>query len=125
MESNGIRNHEELKVWRLVRSMAVHVYRLTARLPAEERFGLQAQMRRAAVSVVSNIAEGAGRGSSADFCRFIGISLGSLSELETQTLLCEDLGLLGHNDDLYRQFRGIRLMLASLRTTLRARAQAF
>jgi four helix bundle protein len=105
--------------------MAVDVYRLTARLPAEERFGLQAQMRRAAVSVVSNIAEGAGRSSTADFCRFIAISLGSLSELETQSLLCEDLGMLTRNDELHRQFGGIRLMLTSLQAALRARDRTF
>jgi four helix bundle protein len=104
--------------------MAVDVYRLTATLPAAERFGLQAQMRRAAVSVVSNIAEGAGRDSAPDYCRFLAVSLGSLAELETQSLLCEDLGFLVHNDDLHRQIRGIRLMLNSLRNALRARASS-
>src|SRR5688572_22959238 len=121
MDSNAIRSHEELRVWKLARSMAVVVYRVTATLPAGERFGLQAQMRRAAVSVVSNIAEGAGRNSTADFGRFISISLGSLAELETHSILCEDLGFLEHNDDLYRQIRGIRLMLTSLQNSLRAR----
>jgi four helix bundle protein len=121
MDSNAIRSHEELRVWKLARSMAVVVYRVTATLPAGERFGLQAQMRRAAVSVVSNIAEGAGRNSTADFGRFISISLGSLAELETHSILCEDLGFLEHNDDLYRQIRGIRLMLTSLQNWLRAR----
>jgi four helix bundle protein len=121
MDSNAIRSHEELRVWKLARSVAVVVYRVTATLPAGERFGLQAQMRRAAVSVVANIAEGAGRNSTADFGRFISISLGSLAELETHCILCEDLGFLEHNDDLYRQIRGIRLMLTSLQNSLRAR----
>ena len=121
MDSSRLRSHEDLRVWRLARSMAVDVYRLTAALPAAERFGLQAQMRRAAVSVVSNIAEGAGRHSTPDFCRFLAMSLGSLAELETQSLLCEDLGFLVHNDELYRQIRGIRLMLKSLQNALRAR----
>lgn len=121
MDSNKIRSHEELRVWRLARGMAVDVYRLTATLPVAERFGLQAQMRRAAVSVVSNIAEGAGRNSTPDFCRFLSVSLGSLAELETQSLLCEDLGFLVHNDGLHRQIRGIRLMLNSLKSALRAR----
>jgi four helix bundle protein len=125
MEPKRIRSHEELQVWKLARSTAVVVYRLTATLPAQERFGLQAQMRRAAVSVVSNIAEGAGRSSTADFCRFIAISLGSLAELETQSLLCEDLGFLEHNDELYRRIRGIRLMLTSLQNSLRTRELSF
>jgi four helix bundle protein len=120
MEKLRVRSHEDLQVWRLARSTAVAVYRLTAQLPPEERFGLQSQMRRAAVSVVSNIAEGAGRRSSAEFQRFIAVSLGSLAELETQSLLCEDLGLLARSEDLYRQIRGIRLMLTSLQRALRA-----
>ncbi len=121
MDSNPVRSHEDLRVWKLARSMAVDVYRLTATLPAAERFGLQAQMRRAAVSVVSNIAEGAGRDSTADFCRFLAVSLGSLADLETQSLLCEDLGFLVHNDELHRQIRGLRLMPNSLQNALRAR----
>jgi four helix bundle protein len=121
MDSNPVRSHEDLRVWKLARSMAVDVYRLTAALPVAERFGLQAQMRRAAVSVVSNIAEGAGRDSTPEFCRFLAVSLGSLAELETQSLLCEDLGFLVHNDELHRQIRGLRLMLSSLQNALRAR----
>src|SRR5688572_1735884 len=101
MDSNKIRSHEELRVWKLARTMAVDVYRLTATLPAVERCGLQAQMRRATVSVVSSIAEGAGRDSTPNFCRFLAVSMGSLAELETQSLLCEDLGFLVHNDELH------------------------
>jgi four helix bundle protein len=105
--------------------MAVDVYRLTATLPAAERFGLQAQMRRAAASVVSNIAEGAGRNSTPDFCRFLAVSSGSLAELGTQSLLCEDLGFMVHDDALHRRIRGIRLMLDSLPSALRARKSPF
>jgi four helix bundle protein len=78
-------------------------------------------MRRAAVSIVSNSAEGAGRGSTPDFCRFLAMSLGSLAELETQSLLSKDLGFLVHHDELHRQIRGLRLMLNSLQNALRAR----
>ena len=122
MDSDPVRSHEDLRVWKLARSMAADVYRITARLPAAEQYGLQAQMRRAAVSVVSNIAEGAARGSTPEFCRFLAVALGSLAELETQSLLCEDLGFLVHDDELHRQIRGLRLMLNSLQNVLRKRA---
>src|SRR5712671_6514673 len=77
-------HHRELDVWRSSMDLATAIYSLTKRLPNSERFGLVNQMRRAAVSVPSNIAEGAARGSSADFARFLLIARGSVAELETQ-----------------------------------------
>jgi four helix bundle protein len=91
---------------------------MTAQLPVAERFGLQSQMRRSAVSVLSNFAEGAARDSRADFSRFLAISMGSLAELEVQCALCEDLGFLPHNEDFLRKIRAIRIMLAGLRRAL-------
>lgn len=70
------------------------VYAITSHFPNEERFGLTNQLRRAAVSVPSNIAEGAARGSDADFLRFLYISRGSLSEIETQLLIAKNLNFL-------------------------------
>lgn len=119
MQRLRARGHTDLQVWKLARAMATETYRMTAQLPIEERFGLQSQMRRAAVSVVSNIAEGAARESPADFRRFVGISMGSLAELETQYLLCEDLGFLRNDVEFLRRIRSIRIMLAGLRKALR------
>ena len=76
-----MRPHHELRVWRDAIDLVAKLYVLTAGFPADERFGLTAQMRRAAVSVPSNIAEGAARGSRKDFLRFLMIARGSLSEL--------------------------------------------
>lgn len=79
--------HERLEAWRISMQLAKSVYELTAGFPADERFGLTQQMRRAAVSIPSNIAEGAGRNGTKEFLHFIGISRGSLAEMETQMQL--------------------------------------
>jgi four helix bundle protein len=82
----------ELKAWTASRELAVITYRLTERFPRSERYGLAAQMRRAAVSVMSNIAEGAGRGTDRQFAAMLGVARGSLCELESQCYLAADLG---------------------------------
>jgi four helix bundle protein len=84
--------HEELEAWKFAMQLAKAVYELTADFPAEERYALSQQMRRAAVSIPSNIAEGAGRNGAKEFLNFIGISRGSLAELETQLQLAVMLG---------------------------------
>ena len=89
----AIRTHKDLTVWREAIELTVAVYCRTRRFPPSERFGLAAQMRRAAVSVASNIAEGAARGSSADFRRFVCMARGSLVELETQIEICRQIEL--------------------------------
>lgn len=118
MQRQRIQSHEDLEVWKLARALAGDTYRMTAKLPFEERFGLQSQMRRAAVSVLSNLAEGAARDSRADFSRFLAVSMGSLAELEVQCSLCEDLGFLSRDEDFLRRIRAIRIMLAGLRRAL-------
>jgi four helix bundle protein len=84
--------HEQLEAWKFAMQLAKVVYELTADFPAEERYGLSQQMRRSAVSIPSNTAEGAGRNSPKEFLNFIGISRGSLAELETQLQLAVMLG---------------------------------
>jgi four helix bundle protein len=82
----------DLEVWKTAMELAVQVYRLTARFPKEERYGLTSQMRRAAVSVPSNIAEGKGRASDKELIQFLCHSRGSLFEIETQLAIGEQLG---------------------------------
>jgi four helix bundle protein len=94
--------------------LAEHVYRLTAKFPSEERFGLVSQMRRAAVSVPSNISEGQAR-QSTKFLQFISHSMGSLAELETQVFLSERLGRCAAADTVE-----IKLLIADLDRMLRA-----
>jgi four helix bundle protein len=121
MKDNEIRSHEDLHVWKLSMQLASDIYRLTYSLPAEERFGLQSQLRRAAVSVASNIAGGAGRRSSTEFRHFLSIALGSLAELETQYLLCIDLRFLRLDPELRRLIKRIRVMLSRLKVSIDSR----
>ena len=93
-----MRDQRSLLVLGLARELAVAVYRTTARFPASERFGLTEQMRRSAVSVGSNIAEGAGRNGDRDFLRFVYIAYGSASELAFQLTIASDLGF-GREDE--------------------------
>jgi four helix bundle protein len=84
-------NHKELDVWKESIKLVSELYKLTNHLPDIERFGLASQIRRAAVSVPSNIAEGAARNSDKELIQFLYISLGSLSELETLTIIGNNL----------------------------------
>lgn len=80
---------KDLSVWQKSMELAEIVYQLAAHFPGEEKFGLQSQIKRCVVSIVSNIAEGAGRNSQKEFINFLGYSLGSSYELETQLILAE------------------------------------
>jgi four helix bundle protein len=89
-----MKNFRNLKVWERAHQVVLQVYAATRSFPREEIYGLTSQIRRAAYSIPSNIAEGCGRGSDADFGRFVSIALGSASELEYHLLLSRDLGML-------------------------------
>ena len=93
-----MKNYKDLVSWQKSMQLAVEVYKLTRLLPKEETYGLISQLRRAAVSVSSNIAEGYGRESTMEYVRFLKVARGSLYETETQLSLCEMLGLLTQAD---------------------------
>ena len=86
--------YRDLKVWQVAMRLAEEVYRLSARFPKHETYGLASQLQRSAVSLPSNIAEGHGRNSHKEFHHFLGITLGSLAELETQLILAQHLNYL-------------------------------
>ncbi len=88
----GYIHYRELLVWQKGMVIVEEVYRLTLKFPSEEKFGLVSQMRRSAISIPSNIAEGKGRASKKEFAHFVSIARGSLAELETQLLLSFRLG---------------------------------
>src|SRR5579859_7016456 len=91
-EDSKPRSYHDLLVWKKGISLAKAVYKLTAEFPPEEKFGLISQMRRAAVSVPSNIAEGQARNTTGEFVQFISHAEGSLAELDTQLVLSAELG---------------------------------
>jgi four helix bundle protein len=115
-----MRDFHELKVWQKAHHFALNLYRHTQQFPAEERFGLTSQLRRAAVSVPSNIAEGCGREGDRDFARFLSIAGGSASEAEYQLLLARDLGYLPEerHRPLDAQINEVKRMLNSFIRTL-------
>ena len=112
---------KQLTVWNKAMSMAQSVHELCLKIPDTERYGLISQMRRAAVSVPSNIAEGSGRGSNADFRRFLSIAIGSAYELETQLLLAGRFGYCtdGQIGPLLTQMSELQRMLHGLRNSMR------
>ena len=95
MDSKGF---EQLIVWQKAMDITVEIYRLTKMLPKEELYALSNQMRRAAVSIPSNIAEGQSRNSSREFIQFLNIAKGSNAELYTQILICERVGYISSID---------------------------
>ena len=110
--------HKDLDVYKLSLDLVEHIYTLTNSFPSSENFGLISQLRRAAVSLPSNIAEGASRGSTKDFIRFLNISTGSLAEIETQLVIAERIGYIIFNDELKNNITTIRKMLFRLKQSL-------
>jgi four helix bundle protein len=115
-------NFEKLDVWRRSIDLAAQVYDVSARFPPDEKFGLTSQMRRAAVSISSNIAEGSSRSSRADFACFVELAVGSLYELVSQAFIARERGFLdeeafGHiysfSEELIRMLSGLRNHLRS------------
>jgi four helix bundle protein len=118
-----MKDFRQLKVWEKAHHLALEVYKATATFPKEELYGLMSQLRRASVSIPTNIAEGCGRNTDADFARFLQIAMGSASETEYEIILAFDLGFLskGQFESLQAQAEEVKKMLASFIKTLRTR----
>ena len=116
-----MKTHKDLDVWKFSIELVVKVYELTGAFPKEEKYCIIQQMRRSAVSVPSNIAEGAGRTSTKEFANFISISLGSLSELETQLIISQKLSFLNPTSfkNIINDLTQIRKMLLGLKNSLK------
>ena len=119
-----LKNYKELKVWQKSYQLCLEIYKLTARFPEGEKFGLTSQMRRAAVSVPSNISEGYGRKTKSDYIRFLYIAYGSNCELETQILLSGDLGFIEDTriEKIKNEIEEVERMLKALIRSLENKA---
>jgi four helix bundle protein len=117
-----MRNHKKLRAFELADELAVSIYKVTKTFPREEQFGLTSQLRRAAVSVPSNIVEGCARRSEGDFLHFLDIAYGSSKEVEYQIVLAQKLGYLSPaefsalNDQCTETARVLNGLIHSLRT---------
>lgn len=111
-----MKDFRQLQVWKKSHELVLDIYTITSKFPKNELFGLTSQIRRASSSIPTNIAEGCGRGSDADFCRFLQISMGSASETEYELQLAHDLGYLDDAvyESLNRKVIEVKRMLSSL-----------
>ena len=118
MDEKTVSTHKDLNVWKKAMDLAAQVYSLTAKFPKEELYGLTLQIRRSAVSIPSNIAEGAARHSRKEFIQFLHIASGSVAELETQLLLAIRIGLLS-GDHIISHVEEVRRLLLGLLRSLK------
>ncbi len=116
-----MRPHQRLEAWLKALELVVAVYKRTEGFPKEERYGLTSQLRRAAISIPANIAEGAGRNSKKEFVHFLSNSQGSASELETELIIAHRLGYLDETSvsELLRQLERIGRLITGLSQHLR------
>ena len=116
-----MRPHEKLQTWIESVDLVLNIYKATERFPKEEKFGLTSQIRRAAVSIPTNIAEGAARNSSKEFAHFVSIAQGSASELETELIIAYRLGYLSETlfSKLLADLEQIGRMITGLTRRLR------
>ncbi len=115
-----IANFKKLNIWIRSRAYVKSIYNVAQEFPSEEKFGLTSQIKRAAVSVPSNIAEGSGRRTKADFSRFLDISIGSLCEIETQLYVAFDLNFIKEDqlNELVKENTEIRKMIIGFQNKL-------
>jgi four helix bundle protein len=112
--------HHQLNVWLRSIEFVKRIYQVTAAFPSEEKFGLVSQMRRSAVSIASNVSEGAGRNNKKEFNQFLGVAQGSSCELETQLIISRELGFLPKplSDELIKELDEISRMIIGLQRVI-------
>lgn len=113
-------NLKELKIWNKAMDLSVEVYRATSKFPKEEIYGLTSQIKRSAISIPSNISEGAGRNSNKEFIHFLGIANGSSYELQTQLIISNKLNLISNEtlETLLKPIEEIQKMTYTFQNTL-------
>jgi len=116
-----MKSHKDLTVWQKSIDFVAEIYKISDEFPKGEIFGLQSQMRRAAISIPSNISEGASRASNKEFIQFLHIALGSASELETQLIIAQKIGYMSCIESLLNEINTIKKMLLGLIAYLKKR----
>jgi four helix bundle protein len=119
-----VHDFRRLRVWQEAAELAITVYRQTRALPQEEKFGLRSQIRSAAISVSSNIAEGAGRGGGREMARFLRVAMGSLAELDSQMEVAVRLGLITPDPELSDGIQRLGAGLIGLHETVLSAAES-
>ena len=114
-----MKDYKELEVWKKGILLVLAIYEIIKKLPKDERYAFSDQIKRAAISIPSNIAEGATRHSTKEFIQFLYIALGSASELETQIIIAEKLGYIKNKEVLFSNITIIRKMLNALISSLK------
>ena len=109
-----MKSHKDLDAWKVGMDFVTDVYRLTSEFPKDEIYGLTSQLRRAAVSIPSNIAEGAARNSEKEFVQFLHIALGSASEAETQLIIANRLGFAASMEEQFETVERIKKLIFGL-----------
>ncbi len=113
-----IRTHQDLDVWKLSIEFVTNIYKETQKFPKSELYGLTSQIRRAAISIPSNIAEGAARSSRKEYIQFLYIALGSVAEIETQLIIAKNLNYMSINNYL-KEIKTIKSKLINLINSLK------
>lgn len=116
MNSKKIRTHKDLLIWQRSIQLVTRMYKITENFLGSEKFGLMNQMRRAAISIPSNIAEGSGRKHPKELTHFLHIAMGSCAELETQTIIAKNLGYIDEEicNEVSRELQELILMTSAL-----------
>ncbi len=116
-----VKSYKDLDVWQKSIELVKEIYILVKYLPKEETYALSDQIRRSAVSIPSNIAEGSGRNGTKEYIQFLYIALGSLCELETQIIIAKEIGYINNIEKIERDMTIIKKMINSMITSLKAK----
>lgn len=110
--------HKDLEAWKLSIELVTDIYEITKQFPQTEIYGLTNQMRRCAVSIPSNLAEGAARATQKETLRFIDIAIGSLAELETQVIIAQNLNYVSHSTPIFDKIKQVNALFIGLKKYL-------
>ncbi|TDQ29086.1 four helix bundle protein [Zeaxanthinibacter enoshimensis] len=110
--------HKNLLIWKKSMELVMVIYQTTRAFPESEKYGLIQHLRKTVISIPSNIAEGAGRGTTREYLRFLDIATGSLAELETQLIISKELGYILHSETINKEIRSLNHLFRKMKDSL-------